>query len=141
MWGAIADSKGRKVVLITSGVLSGLSSGAFGLSTSYPMAIATRFLLGLFNGEFMHSINFPVYIFYIYVLGIVGTSKAVLSESSDDSSHAVSMAIITSAISTGVVLGPAVASVMADPVGQYNLTISSRSWLICSRAADSLSAH
>ena len=55
VWGAIADSKGRKVVLITSGVLSGLSSGAFGLSTSYPMAIATRFLLGFFNGESMQS--------------------------------------------------------------------------------------
>ena len=50
VWGAIADSKGRKVVLITSGVLSGLSSGAFGFSTTYVMAIATRFLLGLFNG-------------------------------------------------------------------------------------------
>ena len=65
VWGAIADSKGRKVVLITSGVLSGLSSGAFGLSTSYPMAIATRFLLGLFNGEFMHSINLLVCV-YLY---------------------------------------------------------------------------
>ena len=51
MWGAIADLKGRKVVLITSGVLCGLSSGAFGLSTSYQMAIATRFLIGLFNGQ------------------------------------------------------------------------------------------
>ena len=79
--------------------------------------------------------------YIIYVLGIVGTSKAVLSESSDDSSHAVSMAIITSALSTGVVLGPAVASVMADPVGQYNLTISSRSWLVRCLAADSLSTH
>ena len=57
----LTDSKGRKVVLITSGVLSGLSSGAFGFSTTYAMAIATRFLLGLFNGQYDKLIStFPV---------------------------------------------------------------------------------
>ena len=62
-------------------------------------------------------------------LGIVGTAKAVLSESSDDSNQAISMAILTSALGTGLVLGPAVAGAIADPIGQYNLTITSRLWL------------
>ena len=59
----------------------------------------------------------------------MGTAKAVLSESSDDSNQALSMAILTSALGTGLVLGPAVAGAIADPIGQYNLTITSRLWL------------
>ena len=63
------------------------------------------------------------------VLGIVGTTKAVLSESSDNSNQALSMAILISAYGTGLILGPAVAGAIADPIGQYNLTITSRLWL------------
>ena len=56
--------------------------------------------------------------------GIVSTVKAVLSESSNNGNQALGMTIITSAYGTGLVLGPAVASAIADPIGQYNLTIT-----------------
>ena len=60
----------------------------------------------------------------------MGTTKAVLSESSDDSNQALSMVILTSALGTGLILGPAVSGAISDPIGQYNLTITSRLWLI-----------
>ena len=46
--------------------------------------------------------------YYLSALGNVGTTKAVLSESSDDSNQALSMVILTSALGTGLILGPAV---------------------------------
>ena len=49
---------------------------------------------------------------------------AVLSESSDNSNHAFGMSVITCAMSTGYVFGPAVSGALSDPIGQYNLTIS-----------------
>ena len=52
------------------------------------------------------------------------TVKAVISESSDDSNQALGMTVITSAYGTGLILGPAVAGAIADPIGQYNLTIT-----------------
>ena len=41
------------------------------------------------------------------------------------------MALLTSAYGTGLIIGPAVSGVIADPIGQYNLTIESESilWL------------
>ena len=36
------------------------------------------------------------------------------------------MAVLESAFGTGLVLGPALSGVIADPVGQYNLTITSK---------------
>ena len=51
---------------------------------------------------------YNVYLYYLSALGNVGTTKAVLSESSDDSNQALSMVILTSALGTGLILGPAV---------------------------------
>ena len=50
-WGALADKKGRKPVVITSCVLIGLSSAAFGFSVQIYMAVVFRFFVGLFYGE------------------------------------------------------------------------------------------
>ena len=51
MWGALADRKGRKAVLIVSNVLIGLLTVAFGFSVNFPMAVLLRFATGLSNGE------------------------------------------------------------------------------------------
>ena len=75
-------------------------------------------------------IRVQLLLYYLSALGNVGTTKAVLSESSDDSNQALSMAILTSALGTGLILGPAVSGAISDPIGQYNLTITSRLWLI-----------
>ena len=51
VWGAIADRKGRKPVLLVSILLTGISSLAFGFSVNFPMAVILRFLSGLANGR------------------------------------------------------------------------------------------
>lgn len=60
---------------------------------------------------------------------MVSTSKAVLSEVSDDSNQAFGITILGAASGAGYILGPAVASVVADPVGQYNLTLASKCFI------------
>ena len=64
-------------------------------------------------------IRVQLLLYYLSALGNVGTTKAVLSESSDDSNQALSMAILTSALGTGLILGPAVSGAISDPIGQY----------------------
>ena len=50
MWGAIADRKGRKPVIIVSNILIAISTIAFGFSVNFAMAVAMRVLMGFFNG-------------------------------------------------------------------------------------------
>lgn len=105
IWGSIADSKGRKPVLVVSNILLGLSSLAFGFSIHIAMAVAFRFSVGLTNG-------------------IVGTMKAVIAEASDDRTQAFGVTVLTTAWGLGFIIGPALSGAIADPIGQYNLTIS-----------------
>lgn len=57
--------------------------------------------------------------------GVVCISKAVISEVSDDSNQAIGITLVGTAFGSGYIIGPAVAGAIADPVGQYNLTITS----------------
>ena len=50
--------------------------------------------------------------------------KAIISESSNDSNQALGMSILMCSFGFGLVIGPAVSGAVADPIGQYNLTIS-----------------
>jgi len=56
--------------------------------------------------------------------GVIGTAKAVISEASDDSNQAFGIAVVSCAWGMGLILGPAVSGAIADPIGQYNLTVS-----------------
>ena len=56
---------------------------------------------------------------------MIATIKAVISEISDDGNQALGISMLGTAFGTGYILGPAVAGAIADPVGQYNLTITS----------------
>ena len=58
--------------------------------------------------------------------GVVATGKAVISEVSDDSNQAFGLSLLGVAFGTAYILGPAVAGVIADPIGQYNLTITGK---------------
>ena len=51
VWGAVADRKGRKPVIITSCLLLGLFSAAFGFSVNFAMAVLFRLAVGLTNGK------------------------------------------------------------------------------------------
>ena len=63
---------------------------------------------------------------YINV-GILVTVRAVISESSNDANQAFGFSIITFSWLLAVVVSSAVSGVTADPIGQYNLTLPSRS--------------
>jgi MFS family permease len=90
MWGWLSDFWGRKPVIILCTILSILANVGFGMSTSFPMAVAMRFLSGLMNG-------------------VVGVAKAVTGEIVPTAGQqAVAMAAITTAWSCGIVLGPVV---------------------------------
>ena len=63
---------------------------------------------------------------YIFIgAGIVTSSKAMIAESSDDSNQAFGLSIIGSAWGVGLILGPALSGATADPIGQYDLNITS----------------
>jgi len=73
--------------------------------------------------------------------GVIGTAKAVISEASDDSNQAFGIAVVSCAWGMGLILGPAVSGAIADPIGQYNLTVSSKpsactcTYSVCTHAA------
>ena len=60
-----------------------------------------------------------------YTLGIVGTAKAVLSESSSDQNQAFGMSLLACSWGLGLVIGPALSGISADPLGQYNISLPS----------------
>lgn len=108
IWGAIADYVGRKPVMFVSGILLGIVSIGFGFSINYEMAIAFRFMVGITNG-------------------IIGTGKAVLSEASTDQNQAFGMSLLACSWGLGLVIGPALSGITADPLGQYNLSLANDS--------------
>lgn len=61
-----------------------------------------------------------------FYIGIGSTCRAIISEVSDDSNQAFGIAVMGAAWGIGYVLGPAVGGTIADPIGQYNLTITSK---------------
>ena len=58
--------------------------------------------------------------------GILVVVRAVISESSSDSNQAFGLSILTFSWLLAVVMSSALSGVTADPIGQYNLTLSSR---------------
>ena len=64
IWGAIADRKGRKPVILASLVLMGLSVAIFGFSVDFSMAVIFRFLVGFTNGG-THTYSCTAWLFNI----------------------------------------------------------------------------
>ncbi len=50
-WGVVADKKGRKPVIVYSGLLMAVCTLAFGFSVNVGMAVIIRLLTGAFGGE------------------------------------------------------------------------------------------
>ena len=61
-----------------------------------------------------------------YFIGMNVICKAMISEVSDDRNQALGMAVMGVAWGTGSIIGPAIAGATADPIGQYNLNITSK---------------
>ena len=63
---------------------------------------------------------------FFFLSDTLASAKAMVSEVSDDRFQAFAVSIVGAAWSLGYVIGPTVSGAIADPVGQYNLTISSK---------------
>ncbi|PIA48397.1 hypothetical protein AQUCO_01400776v1 [Aquilegia coerulea] len=105
LWGIIADRYGRKPVIIFGAVSVVLFSTLFGLSTTFWMAITTRFLLGSLNGA-------------------LGPVKAYASEVSRPEHQALGLSLVSTAWGIGLIVGPAVGGFLAQPAEKYPDIIS-----------------
>jgi len=67
-----------------------------------------------------------LYLTSFFLPGTVTACKAIVSDVSDDEFQALGLSVIGSAWSLGFIIGPAISGAIADPLGQYNLTVSSK---------------
>ena len=51
-------------------------------------------------------------------------------EASDDRNQAFGLSVLGAAWGCGLIIGPALSGALADPIGQYNLTITSEDEMI-----------
>ncbi|KAK9664491.1 hypothetical protein RND81_14G046200 [Saponaria officinalis] len=100
LWGMVADRYGRKFVMIVSTLAVVIFNTLFGLSTSYWMALATRFLLGAF-------------------CGVLGPMRAYACEVSRREHQALGVAMLSSAWGIGLVIGPALGGYLAQPAEKF----------------------
>ena len=61
----------------------------------------------------------------IVFLGVVGASKATVADVSDNTNQAIGMTYMEAAWGFGLVVGPALGGLLAEPVRQYPGTFSS----------------
>ncbi|KAJ6870255.1 hypothetical protein NC652_036013 [Populus alba x Populus x berolinensis] len=108
LWGMIADRYGRKPVIIFGTVSVVIFNTLFGLSTSFWMAISTRFLLGS-------------------LCGILGPMRAYASEVCRKEYQALGMSIISTSWGIGLVIGPALGGFLAQPAEKFPYIFSSDS--------------
>ncbi|KAI9075835.1 hypothetical protein K1719_013800 [Acacia pycnantha] len=99
-WGIVADRYGRKPVAILGIIAVIVFNTLFGLSTSFWMAIATRFLLGALNG-------------------LLGPMKAYAVEIFRDEYQAIGLSTVSAAWGIGLVVGPALGGYLAQPVEKF----------------------
>uniref|UniRef100_A0A6N2KUS6 Major facilitator superfamily (MFS) profile domain-containing protein n=1 Tax=Salix viminalis TaxID=40686 RepID=A0A6N2KUS6_SALVM len=100
LWGMIADRYGRKPVIIFGTVSVVIFNTLFGLSTTFWMAISTRFLLGS-------------------LCGILGPMRAYASEVCRKEYQALGMSIISTSWGIGLVIGPALGGFLAQPAEKF----------------------
>jgi MFS family permease len=99
-WGSLSDIIGRRPVLLIGLALTGISFLSFGFSTSYEMALFTRFLTGSFNG-------------------IVGVTKTYMSEITDVTNQSQGFGIFGFSRGLGIVAGPIVGGFLSNPSKKF----------------------
>ncbi|KAK6928934.1 Major facilitator superfamily [Dillenia turbinata] len=99
-WGIIADRYGRKPIIIIGTSTVVIFNTLFGLSSSFWMALLTRFLLGSLNG-------------------LLGPIKAYASEVFRKEHQALGLSTISTAWGIGLIIGPAMGGFLAQPAEKY----------------------
>nr|CAB3488994.1 unnamed protein product [Digitaria exilis] len=99
-WGIAADRIGRKPVVVFGIFSVVVFNTLFGLSVSYWMAIATRFLLGALNG-------------------LLGPIKAYAIEVCRPEHEALALSLVSTAWGIGLIIGPALGGYLAMPAENF----------------------
>jgi len=99
-WGIAADTNGRKPVIVICLFGTAVCTLCFGFSFNIYWAIVSRFLVGVFNG-------------------IIGTTKAILGDVSDDSNQAVGLALLSVGWGSGLLLGPTIGGHLSEPAEKF----------------------
>ncbi|GJM88078.1 hypothetical protein PR202_ga04102 [Eleusine coracana subsp. coracana] len=99
-WGIAADRIGRKPVVVFGIFSVVVFNTLFGLSVSYWMAIATRFLLGALNG-------------------LLGPIKAYAIEVCRPEHEALALSLVSTAWGIGLIIGPALGGYLALPAEKF----------------------
>ncbi|EUC61676.1 MFS MFS-1 protein [Rhizoctonia solani AG-3 Rhs1AP] len=102
LWSSLAERFGRRVVLVTSLIGSGLTCIAFGMSKSFGFAIAIRLLQGAFGGA-------------------VGVARGSVASISDSTNEAQAYAILGFCWGMGGVAGAIIGGVFESPAKKWNL--------------------
>eukprot|EP01137_Pigoraptor_chileana_P005423 Opistho-2@48465 len=107
-WGWVADTWGRRPVMIISLLGLVVFTLMFGFSYNLAWAIAARFLTGVING-------------------LIGACKAIISEISDETNQAQGMSIVGTAWGIGLIMGPAVGGILSEPALKHPHIFSANS--------------
>ncbi|KAL5095867.1 hypothetical protein RYX36_000194 [Vicia faba] len=99
-WGLVADRYGRKPVVILGVISVIIFNILFGLSTSFWMAVATRFFLGCLNGS-------------------LGPMKAYCTEIFREEKQGLGLSTLSAAWGIGLIIGPALGGYLAQPTAKY----------------------
>ncbi|KAF0907260.1 hypothetical protein E2562_015763 [Oryza meyeriana var. granulata] len=95
VWGMAADRIGRKPVVVFGIFAVVIFNTLFGLSVTYWMAIATRFLLGALNG-------------------LLGPIKAYAIEVCRPEHEALALSLVSTAWGIGLIIGPAIGGYLSQ---------------------------
>ncbi|KAK9841096.1 hypothetical protein WJX84_001528 [Apatococcus fuscideae] len=98
VWGLLSDRYGRRPVLMIGILTSALSTLAFGLSTTFAMALATRFIGGFFNG-----------------VGVAMQAICAEAWGDDSTSAAKALGLMSLGWTMGSTLGPAFGGALSEP--------------------------
>ncbi|XP_065842031.1 uncharacterized protein [Oscarella lobularis] len=112
-WGILSDKKSRRLTILSSGAAVAAFTLMFAFTntkTGLAWALATRGLSGASNG-------------------VLGATKATIADVSDDTNQAKGMTFIAAAWGVGLVIGPALGGLLAEPVRQYPDTFSGNGFL------------
>ena len=107
-WGHMGDTYGHKHTLFIASVGALCATTAFGFSTTFWWALATRSLHGLF-------------------MGMSAVAKSILVKVSDRTNVSLAISIFYSAWTIAFIVGPSVAGFLVFPVEQYPKVFSKNS--------------